>query len=285
MNAQVIQGLCIAGADAYLAYLHETNRGLERIRVVRKKILHQQPSLVCKLALASRLFAPDAVGLEVRPPGETYGPDSFRIIEYDADARVLIVEVLNTALALDVTPADAIRVVSDLRFLVDNVRRWFVTNGSDVRPPEDPVTCPARPVLTGLEDCQRTAVRMSLGHGLTYIWGPPGTGKTRHVLKAAATQLLRSGKRVGIFAPTNNALEQAMEPIIYAAAASGIRRGACLRVGHPSAKFAKSFPEVCEVQGLQGRLERNPATIQDLRESAATSSRRDGSERRSNPPP
>jgi hypothetical protein len=261
MNAQEIQSLCIAGADAYLGFLVENNRGQERIRVIRKEALTPLMNPVFKLTLAGRLFDPDCVSVELMPPTKTYGPDFFSIVEYDGDAKVLIIEVLNPELALDATPADNLLIVSDLRFLVRNVKRWYVSNGLQLRLPQIssaiPRVTPAAqdPQSTiHLENCQKEAVARSLENPLTYVWGPPGTGKTKHTLTQAALQLLHSQKRIGIFAPTNHALEQAMRAVINVAEGVGISRERFLRVGHPSAKFAGSFPEVCEVQGLRKRV-------------------------------
>jgi hypothetical protein len=208
------------------------------------------------LRLGTRLFDPECISLELRPPGRIFGPDFFRIVEYDSDAKVLVVEVLNAELPLETAPPNAVSVVSDLRFLVENVKRWYASNGLQL---QLPAAAPAGIVTDettdlAAEDCQKEASSLCLTTPLTYIWGPPGTGKTRHVLVHAVLQLLRRQKRIGLFAPTNNALEQAMTPIINAAEAEGISRDRFLRVGHPSAKFANSFPEVCEVRGLQRQL-------------------------------
>jgi hypothetical protein len=261
MNAQEIQNICIAGTDAYLNYLVENNRGLERIRVIHKETLSPVTHPRFKLTLARRLFDPDCVGVELKPPTRTYGPDSFRVVKYDGDAMVLIIEVLNPELALDATPAENLWIVSDLRFIVKNVRRWYESNGLQVRLPQVSSAIPRSTQVDqesqttiSLETCQKEAVARSLENPLTYVWGPPGTGKTKHVLTQASLQLLRSQKRIGILAPTNHALEQAMTAVIYAAEAVGITRERFLRAGHPSTKFAESFPEVCEVQGLQKRV-------------------------------
>jgi len=261
MNAQEIQSLCIAGTDAYLSFLVENNRGLQRIRVIRKEALTPLPNPVLKLTLAERLFDPDSVSIELRPPTTTYGPEFFRVVEYDGDAKVLIIEVLNPELALNATPADNLWIVSDLRFLVRNVKRWYASNGPKLRLPQTSSVIPRKPpaaqqqeAVMPLESCQREAVARSLEEPLTYVWGPPGTGKTKHMLTEAALRLLLSQKRVGIFAPTNNALEQAMTAVLNAAEGVGISRARFLRVGHPSTKFATSFPEVCEVQGLERRV-------------------------------
>jgi hypothetical protein len=261
MEPRDIQSLCIAGTDAYLNFLVQNNRGLDRIHVSHKESLDQFAKPAFKLVLAARLFDPDSIALELTPPGQTFGPKDFRVVEYDSDAKVLIIEIVNPALAMDTTPANNVWVISDLRFLVKNVRQWYASNGLQLRLPEMTSGAPrcapaAQEQLTPvqLESCQKEAVERSLENPLTYVWGPPGTGKTKHVLTQAALQLLLSQKKVGIFAPTNNALEQAMEAVIKAAEGTGISREKFLRVGYPSNKFANSFPEVCEVQGLQKRI-------------------------------
>jgi hypothetical protein len=261
MKAQEIQSLCIDGTDAYLSFLIENNRGIQRVRVVDKQALTPQANPVFKLTLAERLFDPDCISLELKPPTKTYGPEFFRIVEYDGDAKVLIIEVPNPGLVLDTTPADALWVVSDLRFLVRNVKRWFTSNGLQLQLPRGLSTAHTisrtgeeQPTFVSLESCQKESVACSLGNPLTYVWGPPGTGKTKHTLAQAALQLILAKGKIAIFAPTNNALEQAMTAVLKAAQSNEITGDKFLRVGHPSTDFAVKFPEVCEVQGLERQL-------------------------------
>lgn len=255
MNAHEIQSLCIAGTDVYLDFLVNNDRGTRKIHVIGKERLPERTHPTFKLTLGARVFDPDCITLELRPPPKTYGPEDFNVVEYDRETKVLIIQVRNSELALDATPADNIKVVEDLRFLVKNVKRWYESNGHQLLLPQNPpaihTTARAQQTVQPLESCQRDAVTVSLGKPLTYVWGPPGTGKTKHVLAEAALQLLLAEKRIGLFAPTNNALEQAMRSIIKEAEAAGISRDKFLRVGHPSTKFARTYPEVCEVQGLE----------------------------------
>lgn len=58
-----------------------------------------------------------------------------------------------------------------------------------------------------LKPAQNAAVRKALGQRVTFVWGPPGTGKTR-TLAYLAAHLVRSGKRVLLSAMSNAALDQ-----------------------------------------------------------------------------
>lgn len=261
MNSRSIQRFCINGTEAYLDFLEENNRGLQKIGVMNKDTVPEMLRPTFKLTLSERLFDPDSIAIEICPPGQIYGPDYFKVAEYDADAKTLIVEVVNPAMPLDVARIQGLRVISDLRFLVRNVMQWYSANGRGLRCPEKapeeaeaPATDEQEQTHVRLESCQQEAVKTCLNSPLTYVWGPPGTGKTKHVLAQAALSMLLRGKRVGIFAPTNNALEQAVAAAIRAAETAGMSMESILRVGHPSAKFARDYPEVCEVLGLQRRL-------------------------------
>lgn len=56
---------------------------------------------------------------------------------------------------------------------------------------------------------QEQAIRQALGSELTFIWGPPGTGKT-DVLAAVIEGCFRQGQRVLFVAPTRVAVDQAL---------------------------------------------------------------------------
>ncbi|WP_020519486.1 AAA domain-containing protein [Catelliglobosispora koreensis] len=59
---------------------------------------------------------------------------------------------------------------------------------------------------------QQDAVRRAMASEITFIWGPPGTGKT-DVVSAIVEGSVRQGKRVLFVAPTRVAVDQALERI------------------------------------------------------------------------
>ncbi|RVW05993.1 AAA domain-containing protein [Rhodococcus spongiicola] len=92
-----------------------------------------------------------------------------------------------------------------------------------------PVSDP--PALPELNRAQRNAVCQGLGDGLTWLWGPPGTGKTT-TLSVLIRELLAKGKRVLLTAPTNAAVDVALAGFLNHA--SGFEIGDVVRVGEPA---------------------------------------------------
>lgn len=62
-------------------------------------------------------------------------------------------------------------------------------------------------------ETQKKAIRGALNNRITFIWGPPGTGKTK-VLGAIAFNLIKSGKRVLFSSNTNRAVDNGIIAII-----------------------------------------------------------------------
>jgi len=79
---------------------------------------------------------------------------------------------------------------------------------------------------------QIEAVASSLGRDTTFIWGPPGTGKTR-TIGAIAEQLYRRGRSVLVVSHTNTAVDQAILRIGNKIAPDDLAKGRVLRVGEP----------------------------------------------------
>ncbi len=67
--------------------------------------------------------------------------------------------------------------------------------------------------VAGLNERQRLAVAHGLCSRLTWLWGPPGTGKTT-TLAVLLAELLDAGKTVLLAAPTNAAIDVALSALL-----------------------------------------------------------------------
>jgi AAA domain len=65
------------------------------------------------------------------------------------------------------------------------------------------------PVISGLNERQRNAVAVAVSEKRSYVWGPPGTGKTT-TLGYLIRRLVMAGKRVLVLSPYNVAVDQAI---------------------------------------------------------------------------
>lgn len=101
-----------------------------------------------------------------------------------------------------------------------------------------------------LDSEQVTAIATALGSGLSYIWGPPGTGKTT-VLASIVEGFYRRGLSVLVVSNTNVAVDTALQKIadrLRSAKDKGYERGTVLRYGpivKPELKQEKYTEKVC----------------------------------------
>lgn len=86
---------------------------------------------------------------------------------------------------------------------------------------------------------QQIAVLKSLSQEVTFIWGPPGTGKTQ-TLTSLIALLIQAGKKVLIATNTNAALDQILQKFIDKQQNdSFVTGGAILRLGVPTFEHEK----------------------------------------------
>jgi len=85
------------------------------------------------------------------------------------------------------------------------------------------IQLPDDPRLATLSQEGRSAIAQARGSSVTYVWGPPGTGKTTFIAHLIAS-LVKTGERVLVMSHTNAAVDQAL----YAAVAAGENAGPCL---------------------------------------------------------
>lgn len=98
----------------------------------------------------------------------------------------------------------------------------------EVAPSGEPVAIDA----TGLNAEQAAAVASSLGRDTTFIWGPPGTGKTRMIGRIGA-ELVHRGRSLLLVSHTNAAVDQAILKIADELGAELVD-GTVLRLGDPA---------------------------------------------------
>ena len=113
---------------------------------------------------------------------------------------------------------------------------------------------------------QSKAVEGVLASPISYVWGAPGTGKTRFVLARCVLSYLKADKdaKILIVAPTNNAVEQTLWGILPVLQQSGISIGSVFRIGSPTNEFYDEYPVCCEVSEAERVVKILDNKIQDI---------------------
>ena len=181
------------------------------------------------------------------------------IKEYDEKNRLLYIQILREDINLKELNSDDFFVVTDLLFLINNLIEWYDKNGLELNFSSQP-PCILKPKLdicvdTILNENQIDAVNAIFQNSYSYIWGPPGTGKTKAVLSTSVINYIFEDKKVLIVAPTNVALEQILLGVLDNTEKLQIPNEKILRFGIPSKDFFDKYPEICETRGLEKVLE------------------------------
>ncbi|WP_433700834.1 AAA domain-containing protein [Nocardiopsis sp. CA-288880] len=102
---------------------------------------------------------------------------------------------------------------------------------------------------------QRRGVEQALGSDITFVWGPPGTGKTE-VVSHIAEGAYRLGERVLFLAPTKVAVDQALERMCeLLEGEEDFARGLVQRAGEIEvASLRERFGSVIDAEMIAGRL-------------------------------
>jgi hypothetical protein len=124
-------------------------------------------------------------------------------------------------------------------------------------------------VVAELNEGQRNAVRVCVGHDLSFIWGPPGTGKSTTVARLIQ-QLVLSGRRVLVTAHSNAAVDVVMLDIARSCQSlQDMRSGHILRYGYVSSEELRQQHEVLPLEILS-RTSTTAEEIKKVRERRAT---------------
>lgn len=244
-------------AQNYLQYLTASDKGIEKIKIrhIEKNMFGLQLQLDTKLKSVESLALRTAFG-------EFLLNDSAKninIAAYDEKTRTLYLNIESELCDSLFAHKDSIELVSDLRFLVQNVIDFYA---QDI-PLALPTTTPTlHPNIDDLRESQPPPHKEQLEalHGIftspfCYIWGVAGSGKTKVVLLHALAFYLKAGKKVAILAPTNNALEQCLSTLIISLNDIGIATHTIIRLGVPTQSFAERFPLNCDALALKKGIE------------------------------
>ena len=247
----------IQSAKLYYDYLSSRGKGVSETGV--DAIYYENREYV--LLLSGKLVFPDDVFFKIK--GQIYRSGQIGIVEYDASHKTLRV-VWNSEGTSPFTncPPAQIKVLSDLKFLVESVGEWYQKNfsfGYPKLPPSAPAKLPKLRDKPTLE--QEEALKGVLSSPLCYIWGAPGTGKTQFVLARAVLSYYLSGKRVIIIAPTNNAVEQTLNGVISVLKDAGCSLDKILRLGTPSSEFYSKYPSICEQTSQKSEIDKYKADL------------------------
>lgn len=241
----MINEIAIESSKRYYKYLTDKSYGYVVIKVVK---IEPHSKNTYKLFLDSSLRVPESVQIRV---GRTiYEHNQISPQEYDSKKRILTISLSKEVEDLfPILNKNNVEVISDLRFLVKRVEEWYKKYGEKLTLNRTkPFTSSnLSESETALSKEQIYAITTVLSEPFSYIWGAPGTGKTRFVLSRCILNYVNKGEKLLIAAPTNNALEQTLYGLLPVLEEAGFNPSKyVLRLGTSSTEFSEAYPEICE---------------------------------------
>lgn len=119
--------------------------------------------------------------------------------------------------------------------------------------------------VDGLNACQKEAVAKILSNEVFYLWGPPGTGKTK-TLGALCLTLFEGSKRILLCSNTNQAVDQVLLQLCerFGKDHSAITEGQIIRVGQiANRRLQDDWAEYVTIDGI---VERKSLTLHARKE-------------------
>lgn len=257
----------IYSSELYYNYLTRNKGSLIKYKV--NKITFS--SVYCYIYLNQSLNILDDLRIKIN--SNIFSNEQYKIIEYDDEKkRIKIAPEIRLKEFLTSAKTDEVELIVDLRFLVKNVRKFYEYYGEKIFIPfaVNKVEYKEDERLTDKpSDEQAKAVIGVLSHPLSYVWGAPGTGKTRFVLARCVLSYLQSNEnaKILITAPTNNAVEQTLRGVLPVLTACGINQREVFRMGTPSPDFLIKYPDCCEFGKAEKQLEKIEQRINSIETS------------------
>lgn len=195
----------------------------------------------------------DVEMMQIKISSNIFSREEYQIVEISRKEKYLkIIPDRNLSKYLDSCEISEIELIIDLKFLIKNVGSFYQKYGNRISFPTSTNNIPYVED-NKLEDKpskeQAKAVEGVLASPISYVWGAPGTGKTRFVLARCVLSYLKADKdaKILIVAPTNNAVEQTLWGILPVLQQSGINIRSVFRMGSPTNEFYDKYSVCCEV--------------------------------------
>lgn len=198
-----------------------------------------------------------------------YEPDEIKITDFSEKKGYLTVFALSQKCRdafKNASPSD-ITLVSDLSFLIKNVRDWYKDFHNRIAYPCLPLVAVDEGLFPAyMSEGQKKAAHQALENAVSYIWGAPGTGKTQMVLSNAILQYININETVLLVAPTNNAIEQSLRGLIKVLESHGKAIKCIVRFGRATSEFVTQYPQICEAGYYDSLIEDSKKEIAELKE-------------------
>lgn len=272
MEPRDLSAACIEGSQRVYDFVAKRrNGGAQEINVDAIELVEVQEY---KFKLSRTIFDLESITFLLCDTERRYfESDEIKVIVYDQEQRFVIVKTSRDVAELindTIDRPSAWTLVFDLKFLIKRVIEWYESNGDDLVLLEGRscsklkfdstlIFPDSRPSVE-----QTAAINLLFTEPLSYIWGAPGTGKTRFVLSYALLTYIKNNAKALILAPTNLALEQIFRGIVGVTDRAKINKRQLLRLGSPTKNFATEYGEICENKGLEIKLKELDRQIEIL---------------------
>ena len=279
LPVQEIVRAATASTKKYLGFLKENDRGIEEYPVNKLIEIPQllliegktQYQYLCRLPCRLRIRSDSsAVYAPREDPARVI---AVHIVSYDRRSG------RSNLASQEKIESQGGKLSIDFRWLVQRCLEWFEERGGQVANLEnlagrikvewETAEQLIREVPDSPSSEQWAAIKSILCNDLSYIWGPPGTGKTKHVLAKAIYALANQEQKALVLASTNLAVDNALESILEFVPKDKIARKLVpkekvARLGIPSEDFKNKYPECCEQRAFESEIRELNKRKQDL---------------------
>lgn len=256
------------------AAIHSSELYYNFLRINKGSLIKYSVEYISKYDPYYRLYtnAPlfEVEMMQIKISSNIFSREEYQIVEINREEKYLrIIPDRNLSKYIDSCEISEIELIIDLTFLVKNVGSFYQKYGNRISFPTNTNNIPY------IEDDrlkekpskeQSRAVEGVLDSPMSYVWGAPGTGKTRFVLARCVLSYLKANKdaKILIVAPTNNAVEQTLLGILPVLQQSGISIGSVFRMGTPTNEFYNEYSACCEVSEAEKIVKILDNKIQDI---------------------